>query len=133
MLSCGIPFSILTQPPPNTASFNDIMVVSVTGAVVTCTFLSGLVGMSGCVVSFGTSPDYLPYTLTSSQSGGSGQSISIPLVINGAPLPPATKYHYEVYLGSQDGAHHGVVVRGSFTTGMPANTNAFSIEGQDLV
>ena len=103
---------------PKIALSNDIMAVSVTGTVVNCTFLSGLVGTSGCVVSFGTSPDNLPYTLTSSQSGGSGQSVSVPLVINGAPLPPATTYHYEVHLGSQDGAQHGLVVRGSFTTGM---------------
>eukprot|EP00731_Ephydatia_muelleri_P009925 Em0005g511a len=93
-------------PAINTiASTNNVLKVEVVNwtqsVAINCTFLSGLVGTSGCVVSFGTSPDNLPYTLTSSQSGGSGQSVSIPLVINGSPLDLSTTvYYYRVSLVS---------------------------------
>eukprot|EP00731_Ephydatia_muelleri_P009924 Em0005g510a len=93
-------------PAINTiASTNNVLKVEVVNwtqsVTINCTFLSGLVGTSGCVVSFGTSPDNLPYTLTSSQSGGSGQSVSIPLVINGSPLDLSTTvYYYRVSLVS---------------------------------
>ncbi|KAL5494193.1 hypothetical protein EMCRGX_G015476 [Ephydatia muelleri] len=81
------------------ATTNNVLNVSASSAVsktsvVNCTFLSGLAGTSGCVVSFGTSPDNLPYTLISSQSGGSGQSVSVPLVINGSPLAPNSIYYF---------------------------------------
>ena len=101
------------------ALYNDVLKVSANGAAVNCTFLPGLVGTSGCVVSFGTSPDYLPYTRTSSHSGGSGQSVPVQLTINGGPLPSSTLYYYEARLSLAVGGHYQeVIVKGSFTTGI---------------
>eukprot|EP00731_Ephydatia_muelleri_P009918 Em0005g504a len=105
-------------PAINTiASTNNVLKVEVVNwtqsVTINCTFLSGLVGTSGCVVSFGTSPDNLPYTLTSSQSGGSGQSVSVPLVINGSPLDLHNSYFYTASLLPANSTNQCVIIRGS--------------------
>eukprot|EP00731_Ephydatia_muelleri_P009932 Em0005g518a len=106
-------------PAINTiASTNNVLKVEVVNwtqsVTINCTFLSGLAGTSGCVVSFGTSPDNLPYTLTSSQRGGSGQSVSVPLVINGSPLDLHNSYFYTASLLPANSTNQCVIIRGSW-------------------
>ena len=81
-------------------------------ATVICTFLSGFTGSAECTVQHGTDPTYmnLPYSAVSTESGTTGDSVSVVLRER---LNSSTVDYYNVSAVSGDVTR---ILQGTFTT-----------------